>query len=127
MKNFRELTIWQRSHRLTLAIYEATRRFPKEELYGLTSQTRRASASIPTNIAEGCGRDGDAELKRFLQIAMGSAAELEYHLQLAHLQLAADLGLLPSDTFARLNAEVVEVKKMLTAFIRKLRADAFAR
>lgn len=118
MKNFRELTIWQRSHQLTLQIYAATRAFPKDELYGLTGQTRRASASVPTNIAEGCGRDGDAELKRFLQIAMGSATELEYH-----LQLAADLGYLSPATYASLNTETVEVKKMLTAFIRKLRAD----
>ncbi len=121
MKSFRELTIWQRSHRLTLAVYEATRGFPKEELYGLTSQTRRASASVPTNIAEGCGRDGDAELKRFLQIAMGSASELEYH-----LQLATDLGYLAPEGFAQLTAEVIEVKKMLAAFIRKLRTDQHA-
>ncbi|MBI5801113.1 MAG: four helix bundle protein [Verrucomicrobia bacterium] len=118
MKNFRELTIWQRSHQLTLRVYATTRSFPKEELFGLTSQARRASSSVPTNIAEGCGRDGDAELKRFLQIAMGSATELEYH-----LQLAADLGYLSPTTHSALNAETVEVKKMLTAFIRKLRAD----
>lgn len=118
MKNFRELTIWQRSHQLTLRVYTATRAYPKEELYGVTSQTRRASASVPTNIAEGSGRDGDAELKRFLQIAMGSATELEYH-----LQLAADLGYLPAATHASLNAETVEIKKMLSAFIRKLRTD----
>ncbi len=118
MKNFRELTIWQRSHQLTLQVYAATRAYLKDELYGLTGQTRRASASVPTNIAEGCGRDGDAELKRFLQIAMGSGTELEYH-----LQLAADLGYLSSATHAVLNAETVEVKKMLAAFIRKLRAD----
>lgn len=121
MKNFRELTIWQRSHKLTLEVYAATRAFPKEEQFGLTSQARRASASVPTNIAEGCGRDGDAELKRFLQIAMGSATELEYH-----LQLAADLGYLSPAAHASLNTETVEVKKMLTAFIRKLRADQHA-
>ena len=118
MKNFRELTIRQRSHQLTLQVYAATRAYPKDELYGLTGQTRRASASVPTNIAEGCGRDGDAELKRFLQIAMGSATELEYH-----LQLAADLGYLAPATHATLNAETVEIKKMLAAFIRKLRVD----
>jgi four helix bundle protein len=121
MKNFRELTIWQRSHQLTLRVFAATRSFPKEELFGLTSQSRRASSSVPTNIAEGCGRDGDAELKRFLQIAMGSATELEYH-----LQLAADLGYLSPATHADLNTQTVEVKKMLTAFIRKLRADQHA-
>jgi four helix bundle protein len=79
MKDFRTLTVWQKAHQLTLAVYKATRGFPKEEMYGLTSQVRRASSSIPANIAEGCGRDGDAELARFFQIAMGSASELEYH------------------------------------------------
>jgi four helix bundle protein len=69
---------------LTLDLYEITKSFPKEELYGLTSQIRRSCSSIPANIAEGCGRDGDAELARFLQIAMGSASELEYHLLLAN-------------------------------------------
>jgi four helix bundle protein len=70
MKDFRGLKIWQQSHRLTLAVYRATRPFPKDELYGLTSQLQRASASIPANIAEGCGRNGDSELARFFQIAM---------------------------------------------------------
>jgi four helix bundle protein len=83
MQDFRELKVWQRSHRLTLDVYRASRSFPKDELFGLTSQTRRASASIPANIAEGCGRNGDPEFARFLQIAMGSACELEYHLLLA--------------------------------------------
>ncbi len=76
MRNFKELKVWQKSHQLTLAIYKATGKFPKEEIYGLTSQVRRASASIAANIAEGCGRSGEAELGRFLQIAMGSASEL---------------------------------------------------
>src|SRR2546421_657986 len=83
MKSFRELTIWQRSHQLTLAVYRATQVFRKDELYGLTNQARRASVSIPDNIAEGCGRDGDVELARFFRIAIGSASELEYHLLLA--------------------------------------------
>lgn len=78
MRDFRELKVWQKSHQLTLAIYKATVKFPKDEMYGLTSQIRRASASIAANIAEGCGRNGEAELGRFLQIAMGSASELEY-------------------------------------------------
>ena len=89
MQNFKSLKVWEKSHELTLAVYKATTNFPKDELYGLTSQIRRASASIPANIAEGCGRTGKAELARFLQVAMGSASELEYHLLLAH-----DLGLL---------------------------------
>lgn len=78
MKDFKKLKAWEKSHQLTLAIYKVTRSFPKDELYGLTSQMRRASVSIPANIAEGCGRGSDAELARFCHIAMGSASELEY-------------------------------------------------
>ena len=83
MKDFRELKVWEKSHQLTLAVYKATTKFPKDEMYGLTGQIRRSCASIPANVAEGCGRGGDAELARFLQIAMGSASELEYHLLLS--------------------------------------------
>lgn len=93
MKDFRNLKVWEKSHQLALAVYKATSTFPRHELYGLTSQIRRACASIPANIAEGCGRSGDAELARFLQIAMGSASELEYH-----LLLARDLGFLSAPT-----------------------------
>ena len=87
MRGFRELKVWEKAHRLSLAIYKASSGFPKDELYGLTSQIRRSSVSIPTNIVEGCGRNGNAELARFLHIASGSASELEYH-----LLLARDLG-----------------------------------
>lgn len=117
MKDYRELKAWQRSHALTLAIYEFTKRFPKEEMFGLTSQMRRAAASIPANIAEGCGRDGDAELKRFLNIALGSACELDYF-----VQLSTDLGHLDAATARRLAADVMEVRRMLGAFIKKLKA-----
>ena len=89
MKNFRDLKVWGKAHALTLACYGATRSLPKEELFGLTSQIRRAGASIPANIAEGCGRRGNSELHRFLQMSMGSANELEYH-----LLLSKDLGYL---------------------------------
>ena len=118
MKDFRKQLVWQKSHRLTLDIYQATATFPKAELYGLTSQIRRACSSIPANIAEGCGRDGDAELARFLHIAMGSASELEYHLMLSH-----DLGFLADLDYNRLNQETTEIKQMLTRFIKKLKAD----
>lgn len=118
MRDFRDLKVWEKAHHLTLAIYEATALFPRDELYGLTSQIRRSSASIPANIAEGCGRDGDLELARFLQIAMGSASELEYHLLLAH-----DLDLLNGSNYERLRTETTEVKRMLTSFIQKVRAD----
>lgn len=119
MKDFRDLKVWQKSHQLTLAIYKITTIFPKEELYGLTSQIRRACASIPANIAEGCGNSTDAELARFLQIATGSASELEYHLLLTH-----DLGFLDSSHYLKLNSEVTEIKRMLTSFIQKLKAES---
>ena len=84
MRDFRELKVWEKSHRLVLDVYGATGGFPREESYGLTAQLRRCSVSIPANIAEGCGRSGDAELGRFMLISMGSASELDYHLLLAH-------------------------------------------
>ena len=118
MKDFRSLDVWKKSHELVLAIYRVTAAFPKSELYGLTSQIRRAAASIPANIAEGCGRSGDAELGRFLTIAMGSASELEYH-----LLLSRDLNFLSTSDYARLANSVIEVKRMLTGFIQKLIAD----
>ncbi len=116
MKDFRQLAVWQRAHRLALEVYRVSAAFPREELFGLTSQMRRAATSIPANIAEGCGRDGDAELARFLQIGMGSASELEYH-----LILARDIGLLAEHDHHTLAAELVQVKRMLTAFILRLR------
>ena len=119
MQDFRDIKTWQKAHRLTLAVYRATQLFPKAELYGLTSQMRRASASIPANIAEGCGRHGDPEMARFLQFAMGSACELEYH-----LLLALDLNLSKESDHAALLGGVTEVKRMLAAFLKKLRADS---
>jgi four helix bundle protein len=83
MKDFHELKVWQKAHHWTLAIDQITAGFPREESYGLTSQLRRCSSSIPANLAEGCGRNGDAEFARFCSIAMGSASELEYHVLLA--------------------------------------------
>jgi four helix bundle protein len=118
MKDFRKQKVWQKGHNLTLALYQATAGFPKEERYGLTTQIRRAGSSIPANIAEGCGRDGDAELARFLQIAKGSASELEYHLLLAH-----DLGFLNDVNYEQLSKKTTELKQMLTSFIKKLKAD----
>jgi four helix bundle protein len=118
VKDFKKQKIWQRSHQLTLDIYKVTGDFPREELYGLTNQLRRACASIPANIAEGCGRNTDADFSRFLQMAMGSATELEYHLLLSH-----DLGILNDIDHENLSKETVEIKQMLTAFIKKLRAD----
>ncbi len=116
MKDFRSLQVWEKAHTLALDIYKNTASFPKEELYGLTSQIRRASVSIPSNIAEGCGRDGDAELKRFLLISMGSASEVEYQ-----LLLARDLSFLKPDVYEQLNLQVVEIKRMLASFVKTLK------
>jgi len=116
MRDFRNLQVWDKAHGLTMNVYKATMSFPKEELYGLTSQIRRSSASIPTNIAEGCGRNGDAELARFISISMGSASELEYQLLLAH-----DLNYLDQDTYTNLHEKVTEVKRMLAGFIKTLK------
>ena len=118
MRDFRSLKVWRKAHELTLAVYKATRGFPKEELFGLTSQIRRSCESIPANIAEGCGRSGGAEMGRYLQIAMGSASELEYH-----LLLSQDLRLLDGLQYKHLSSEVTEVKRMLASFILRLKAD----
>ncbi len=102
-------------HNLTLECYLVTKNFPKEEIYGLTQQIRRSSASIPTNIAEGCGRNSDKELIRYLRIAMGSACELEYQ-----MILAKDLKYINDDFYLILEDKIVQIKKMLNAFINKI-------
>lgn len=109
------MEVWHKAHKLTLKSYEITRSFPKEELFGLTSQIRRASSSIGANIAEGCGRRGNGEFHRFLQTAMDSASELEYHFLLAH-----DLDYLAHERFNLVLAEVIRVKKMLASLVRKV-------
>ena len=118
MKDFRTLKVWEKSHRLVLVIYKATKPFPKNELYGITSQLQRAAVSVPTNIAEGCGKDSDAELGRYFKIAMGSSSELEYLLLLAH-----DLSYITDDQYNNLQNNLVEVRKMLNAFIQRLKAN----
>ena len=118
VKDFHELKVWQKAHELTLAVYRATVDFPRAELYGLTSQLRRASASVAANLAEGCGRSGDAEFARFCSIAMGSASELEYH-----LRLARDLKLFKPGDYEELAPRATELKRMLTALLQKLKAD----
>jgi len=119
MKDFRQLKVWEKSHQLALAVYQATREFPREELYGLTSQIRRASMSVPTNIAEGCGRNTDAEFARFLQIAMGSASETEYQ-----LILARDLEFLSKESYEKLHKDVEEIKRMLASLLKTIRAES---
>lgn len=115
MKNFRDLKVWEKAHSLALGCYGATSSFPKQEIFGIVSQIRRSASSIPANIAEGCGRRGNAELHRFLQIAMGSASELEYH-----LLLSRDLNFLKTDLYDHLQTQVTEIKRMLAALIRKV-------
>jgi len=118
-KNFGSgLKVWEKSHQLVLRVYKVSAGFPKDELYGLTSQIRRSSASVPTNIAEGCGRGGNAELGRFLQIAMGSASEVEYQLLLSH-----DLGFMNSPQYNSLARQAVEIKRMLAVLLQRVRAD----
>jgi len=118
MKDFRTLKVWEKSHALTLAIYKSTDKFPKQELYALTNQIQRAAVSVPANIAEGCGKHTTADLARYFQIAMGSSSELEYLLLLAH-----DLGYFPDNTYMTLNANLIEIRKMLNVFIQTLRAN----
>ena len=119
MKNFKDLKVWDKAHKLALMVYEITKDFPKEEIYGLISQMRRAAVSIPTNIAEGCGRNSDAELARFLEIAMGSASELEYL-----LLLSKELNFLNDKLYTTLTFETTEIKQMLATFIKKVRSDS---
>lgn len=116
MKDFRNLMVWEKGHRLTLLIYKLTQSFPKQELYGLTSQIRRASSSVPINIAEGCGRGSDADFARFLQIAFGSASETEYL-----LVLCFELGYLTKEQYLEANLLVEEVKKMLAKLMATIR------
>ena len=118
MKDFRNLKVWEKAHQLALALYSVTASFPRQEVYGLASQIRRAASSIPSNIAEGCGRQGDPELARFCIIARGSATELEYQ-----LLLARDLKRIQPMDYEKLSAEAVEIKRMLTVLVQKRTAD----
>jgi four helix bundle protein len=119
MKDFRKLDVWQHSYKLTISIYKQTKTFPKDELFGLTSQMRRAAVSVIANIAEGCGRKSDVDFARFLHMAFGSASELE-----CHLLLSRDLGYLKSKDFKELSEDTVRSKQMLSKFISKLKADS---
>jgi four helix bundle protein len=109
----------EKAHHLTLALHTVTASFPREEIYGLVSQMRRAACSIPSNIAEGCVRNGDAELARFCIIARGSPTELEYQ-----LLLARDLKLIQPKDYENLSEQTVEIKRMLTVLVLKLTAES---
>jgi four helix bundle protein len=119
MRNYEDLQVWRNAHCLTLATYNATRSFPSEERFGLTSQIRRACASIGANLAECCGRRSDGEMARYVQIAMGSGAELSYHLRLAH-----DLDFLSRDSFVHLRSDLDRVMRMLSSLSFKLKPRA---
>ena len=116
MGDFRKLEVWQIAHKVACEVYRETVNFPKTEAYGLTSQLRRSAASIPANIAEGCGRRGDLEFGRFVRISLGSATELQYHLLLSH-----DVGFLASSPFESLSAQVLRVQGMLAGLNRALK------
>ncbi len=115
MRNFKELKVWNKAHEVTVAAYKATAAFPKQEMFGLTSQIRRAASSIGANIAEGAGRGTNADFVRFLQISLGSANELHNH-----LMFARDLGFIVENDFERLLAAVLEIQRMLARFVQYL-------
>ncbi|MCB0284724.1 MAG: four helix bundle protein [Calditrichaeota bacterium] len=115
MKDFRNLKVWEKAHKFVINVYEETKKFPKEEVYGLTSQLRRAAASIPTNIVEGSSRGSNKDFSRFIQISIGSASESEYL-----LILCKDLKYLDGNQFVRLSEEVIAIRKMLINLMKKL-------
>lgn len=115
MQDFRDLLVWRKAHALAIAIHKATKRFPADERFSMTSQIRRCAGSISANIAEGYGRGNPGDFCRFLRIAAGSSSELENH-----LELARDLEYLSVDDYKVLNQPVIEIKKMLSALITKI-------
>jgi four helix bundle protein len=116
MKDYRSLNVWKSGHALALEIYRQTKSFLQDELFGLTSQLRRAASSIPANIAEGCGRDGDAELKRCLNITLGSACEVD-----SFVLLAGEHGYINSSAHALLTSDALRLRRQMGAFIQKLK------
>ncbi|MFD0863747.1 four helix bundle protein [Sungkyunkwania multivorans] len=116
MRDFKKYEIWQLSHQFTLNIYSLTNSFPKDEQYGIISQLRRASSSIPTNISEGCGRDSEADFNRFLTIALGSASESEYL-----IILSKDLNLIDENSFEEFNEKINTIKRKIYQLKRKLK------
>jgi four helix bundle protein len=118
MQDFHQLKAWEKEHAVVLEIYRATKRFPKEEIYGGTSQLRRSAASVPTTIAEGCGRGTQKELAQFLQVAMGSASEVEYL-----LVLAKNLNYLEEKSYNQFYENILAIKKMLASLVLKPRTE----
>lgn len=115
MQDFRKLEVWRRSHQFVLEVYRISRQLPVDERFGLSSQIRRAASSIPSNIAEGCGRRGRTELRQFLHMSMGSASELEYL-----LLLTRDLHMIDIAKHHGAEAELIEIKKMLAGLLQRL-------
>lgn len=118
MQNYKDLKVWEKAHAFTLQVYQISKLFPKEELYSLTNQLRRASSSIPANIAEGCGKNAQLELAHFLNISLGSANEAEYF-----LLLSRDLNYLSSEKHLELAEYINEIKAMLISLINKVRSS----
>ena len=116
MQNYKDLKVWEKAHQFTLMVYETSKHFPKEELYGLTNQLRRSAYSIPANIAEGCGKNTKADFANFLNIALGSANESEYF-----ILLTKDLAYINTEKFETLSKLINEIKAMLIALIAKVR------
>src|SRR5688572_22375755 len=116
MQDYQKLKVWEKAHRLAMDVYRLSESFPPRDGVALTRQLRRAALSIPANIAEGAGKSGNAEFRRFLDIALGSAAETHYH-----LMAARDIGVLDTSTYDQLSARVVEVRRMLSGLIRRVR------
>jgi four helix bundle protein len=116
MKEFTDLHVWQEAHRLTVLVYAATRAFPRDEIFGLTSQVRRAVASVEANVAEGHGRFSDTEFHQFCNVAKGSLTEAQ-----CHLMVARDLGYLSLEAWQPLHQQSLVVRKLLQAFMRHLR------
>ena len=122
MRNYRDLQTWNKAHTLTLELYKLSRQFPKEEIYGLTSQLRRAASSIGANLAEGCGRQSNPEFARFVRISMGSASELDYH-----LLLSRDLGFLRAEDYQVASKSLTEIRKMLASLLSTVETEVPAR
>ena len=122
MRNYRDLEVWDKAHKLTLELYRKSRSFPRDEFYGLTSQLRRSAMSVGANLAEGCGRQTTGELARFVRISMGSASELDYHLLLSH-----DFGFLLPDDYRKLSQELTRIRKMLASLLATLESEGKAK
>ena len=118
MKDYKKYLVWQKSHQLTLDVYKLSAKYPREETFNLVSQIKRSSSSIPTNIAEGCGRKSDKDFSRFLYISFGSANELEYQ-----MLLSKDLDFISAEDYEKIQLQTEEIKKMLSALIKTLNAS----